>query len=103
MLAVRNKPNKKLVAEEDLAELFSNGRFEITVSKSSLCSLSETTKEDDDVNDDGFMFVHEISRMPKLSARGIYLSHDFRALMESFKLLSTDWDKNLSVFEMSLS
>ena len=40
---------------------------------------------------------------PKVSAKGISLSHDFRALMESFKLLSTDWEKNLSVFEMRLS
>ena len=63
MLAVLNKPNKNLVAVEDLAELFSNGKFEITVSKSSLCSLSETTKEDDDVDDDGFLFVREIPGM----------------------------------------
>lgn len=34
--------------------------------------------------------------MPRDSAKGISHSHDFRVLMESFKLLRTDWDNILS-------
>ena len=34
--------------------------------------------------------------MPRDSAKGISHSHDFRVLMESFKLLRTDWDSILS-------
>jgi hypothetical protein len=51
MLAVLSKPNKNLVAVEDL-ELLCNGRLETIVSNNSLCPPSEAIEDDEE---DGFL------------------------------------------------
>ena len=41
--------------------------------------------------------------IPRVSARGINFSQDFKALIESLRLLRTDCERNLSVLEIRLS
>uniref|UniRef100_A0A2P2Q7E9 BTB/POZ domain-containing protein At5g66560-like n=1 Tax=Rhizophora mucronata TaxID=61149 RepID=A0A2P2Q7E9_RHIMU len=59
MLAVLNRPNRILVAVEEI-EIFLGGRFETIVSSTCLCSVSEVIEDNEE---DGFRLVLDMPGM----------------------------------------